>query len=199
MIAPILFVVSFIIQGIFKQGYNSLRHPISSLSLGENGWIQDLTFIITGTLIVLFSVGIKLTSKDRPLFYLMTLVGIGIFASGIFTTDALFGYPTDHSNLSKEFTIHGMLHSISALLVFIGLPILCFRMSNHFISKNKKIWKYYSIATGITMLFLFLLTSFALGNFLNLKSLAGLIQRLCILTGFLWISLWANYLISRPI
>ena len=120
------------------------------------------------------------------------MVGIGLIASGIFTTDPLFGYPKEQPILGKEFTVHGKLHSIAALFVFIGVPFLCFKMRNLFV--NKSGWKPYSILTGITMPLLFLLTAFALNNFLALKPFGGLIQRLCIITGFLWISFLANYL-----
>lgn len=191
LVAPVIFISSFLIQGMFKKGYDSLRHPISSLSIGENGWIQVLTFIVTGTLMLIFSVEIQSRLKDKLLTVVLVLTGIGLIASGIFTTDPLFGYPANEPNISKEFSVQGKLHSIFALLVFIGIPILCFRMSSYFNLLHKQAWRYYSIVTGITMLLLFVLTSLALNNFLRLKHWAGLIQRLCVIIGFVWISFWA--------
>jgi len=135
--------------------------------------------------------------KNKLISILFVLVGIGLIASGIFSTDPLFGYPEEHPILGKEFTIHGKLHSISALLVFFGLPILCFKTRNLFNSLNKSKWKSYSILTGISMLLLFFLASFAMNNFLGQKLWGGLIQRLCIIIGFLWISFLANHLNTK--
>ena len=193
-IAPLIFITSFFIQGIYKPGFNSLRHPVSSLSLGANGWIQVVTFIVTGLLIVCFSVEVQSRLKDKMISALFVLVGIGLIASGIFSTDPLFGYPDDQAMLHKEFTVHGKLHSVSALFVFIGIPILCFKISNLLRAAGKTFAGYYSVITGVTMLLLFVLTGFALNNFLGLGPWGGLIQRACIITGFLWISLAAVYL-----
>lgn len=193
-IAPVIFIASFFIQGIYKPGYSSLRHPVSSLSLGENGWVQVLTFLITGLLILCFTIQIQRALKDKVVSVLFLLVGIGLIASGIFSTDPLFGYPAEQPVLAKEFTVQGKLHSVSALLVFFGIPALCFRLRNFFKTGNRPKWKLYSVFTGTSMLILFFLATLALNDFPGLKQIAGLLQRFCIITGFVWISFLADHL-----
>jgi hypothetical protein len=47
---PLLFIVVFLIEGATRADYSALRQPISSLSIGELGWMQRMNFLITGLL-----------------------------------------------------------------------------------------------------------------------------------------------------
>ena len=52
VVGPAFFVVSFLVQGAVRPGYDPLRHPVSSLSLGGGAaWVQPATFLITGLLV----------------------------------------------------------------------------------------------------------------------------------------------------
>lgn len=42
LLAGPIFVVSFLIQGVIRPGYDPLRHPVSALSLGPGGWVLPL-------------------------------------------------------------------------------------------------------------------------------------------------------------
>ncbi len=191
---PLFFIISFWIQGIFKKGYSALQYPISSLAVSENGWIQIITFIVSGLLMLLFSIAVKKKLDNKFIAALFALVGIGLISAGIFSTDPVYGFPEDMPFIKKEFTLHGKLHTWFSLLVFFGIPIICFLMSKYFSSIKELTWKYYSIATGIIMLILFLLTGMAFNQLLGLEAVAGLLQRLCVITGFVWISLFAIFL-----
>jgi len=58
-IACPLFIIVVLIEGATLPGYHSFLYPLSSLSLGDMGWTQILNFIVTGILIVVFSVGVR--------------------------------------------------------------------------------------------------------------------------------------------
>ena len=124
----------------------------------------------------------------------MALVGIGLMASGIFTTDPVYGFPENIPFIKKEFTLHGKLHTWFSLLVFLGIPIICFLMSKQFGLFKEWRCKYYSVATGIIMLVLFFVTGMAFTQLWGLGPVAGLLQRLCVISGFVWISMLAIYL-----
>jgi hypothetical protein len=64
-------------------------------------------------------------------------------------------------------------------------------MSRRFAAMKDHLWKYYSLATGIIMLLLFFITGIAFNQLLGLRPIAGLLQRLCVITGFVWISMFA--------
>lgn len=54
-----LFVVAFIIEGVNRAYYDPLRHPVSSLALGDSGWTQTANFLVTSLLVVAFAVGLR--------------------------------------------------------------------------------------------------------------------------------------------
>src|SRR5262245_18564948 len=52
IIGPLFFIIAFLIEGATRADYNPFRHPVSSLSIGELGWMQAANFIISGSLIL---------------------------------------------------------------------------------------------------------------------------------------------------
>ncbi|MEP7144545.1 MAG: DUF998 domain-containing protein [Ferruginibacter sp.] len=194
-IACPLFILVFLIEGITRSGYNAVRHPVSSLSIGEPGWIQVASFIITGSLLVFFAVGLryKLAAHKgnvvAPL--LIAAVAIGLIGAGIFTTDPVYGYPADKPLLLTQLSIHGRLHVLFSIPVFLCLPAACFVFSKRFSKTGEQGWAIYSLITGIVMFATFILAGMGFKQVTGLVDFAGLIQRLCIITGWTWITLLA--------
>jgi Protein of unknown function (DUF998) len=58
VVAGPLFTVTWLAEGTARADYDPLTHPISSLSIGHGGWMQVVSFIITGLLVVAFSIGL---------------------------------------------------------------------------------------------------------------------------------------------
>jgi hypothetical protein len=54
-----LFVGAFLIEGATRADYDPLRHPVSSLALGESGWMQVANFIVAGLLMLAFACGLR--------------------------------------------------------------------------------------------------------------------------------------------
>lgn len=48
-IAGPLFTVVWVLEGATRAGYSPLRHPVSSLELGDFDWTQVANFIVAGT------------------------------------------------------------------------------------------------------------------------------------------------------
>jgi hypothetical protein len=126
IIGVFLFIIMFPIQGQLRVAYSPIKFPISSLSIGEFGWIQISNFIIAGSLIFLSSIGFRqatpLLKNSLLTSILIGAVGLGLVGAGIFSTDPLYGYPTTEPLKIVSFTIHGQLHhvlSISAFFVFL--------------------------------------------------------------------------------
>lgn len=83
-IASPLFVVTFLIEGATRADYNPLQHPVSSLALGDFGWIQITNFIVTGLLLLAFAIGLRRALQPafwRPL--LIGVVGISLIGAGM--------------------------------------------------------------------------------------------------------------------
>src|SRR5919107_4145856 len=58
-IAGPLFVIAFLFEGATRANYDSLRHPVSSLALGDYGWVQSASFVVAGLLTLAFFVGLR--------------------------------------------------------------------------------------------------------------------------------------------
>ena len=102
-IAGPLFIVAFLFEGATRANYDSLRHPVSSLALGDYGWVQSANFVVAGLLTLAFFVGLRRTpvqgkgSTWGPL--LVGVWAVGLLGAGVFVTDpvsaTLPGLPTD--------------------------------------------------------------------------------------------------------
>ncbi|MEZ4673189.1 MAG: DUF998 domain-containing protein [Caldilineaceae bacterium] len=57
ILAPLMFVTVFTLEGSVRPGYDPTSMYISALALGERGWIQILNFLILGLLLFVFTVG----------------------------------------------------------------------------------------------------------------------------------------------
>ena len=80
MLGTVLFTLSFTINGFLRSDYNPVKRYISELSIGTQGWIQIVSFIILGICIMFFALGIKLlfpegkASRSAPIIFM--IVGI---------------------------------------------------------------------------------------------------------------------------
>jgi Protein of unknown function (DUF998) len=195
-----LFIIAVLIEGAVRPDYNSFLYPLSSLSIGDNGWTQISNFIITGVLVVLFSRGVRQVFPEVKFrgHLLIMLVGIGLIGAGIFVTDPVFGYPPNKPLVLRQFTWHGHLHDVFSMLVFICLPWACFIFRRRFIKTHNRGWATYSAFTGFVVIVTFILASIGFKQTTGFVNFAGLFQRLCILTGLAWItSLSLHLLVSK--
>ena len=199
-IACPLFIIIVLTEGAIRLNYSSLLYPLSSLSIGDNGWTQISNFIFTGILFVIFSFGLKqICNSDKEIFHgplFIRLVGIGLIGAGIFVTDPIYGYPTDKPLVLRQFTFHGHLHDGFSMFVFICLPWACFVFRIYFISKGKKGLANYSAFTGYAMIVTFIITSMGFKQLSGFVNFAGMFQRLCISFGWTWMTLLSLHLLK---
>lgn len=195
MIAGPLFVIVFLIEGSLRANYNVLRQPVSALAQGERGWIQQANFIVTGVLMLAYAFGLhSALIAYGGSFWVPFLIGLyatGLICAGIFVTDH-----TDTPNnmrAPQKRNVHGVIHDLSSLVVFIPLFIACFVFANLFAMLDLWGWQLYSIATGIFFGAGFVL--FAKG-FARREKFAGLFQRLTIAIGWIWLALIAAHLLA---
>jgi len=196
-ISGLIFTISWIVQEHFKIGYDPFRIPISSLALGELGWIQTITFLVSGLSLILFAYGLKKLrtkknfSKWIPISFF--IAGIGLVGAGCFTTDPMNGFPIGTSKTIIETTLIGNLHQIFSVLLFIGLPCAMILFSKYFsIIKNKK-WLIYSNISAILFIIFIIILKAAGEPSLGLLPYYGLIQRVILIIGFLWLILLSYF------
>ncbi len=199
--ACILFILLFLIQGQLREAYTPLKFPISSLSIGDLGWIQITNFLVSGALVILFSIGFR---KATPLLkgsastaWLFAAGGIGLFGAGLFSTDPVYGYPVTEPLRLAQFTITGHLHDFFSILVFACLPIACFKMKNRFKESHYKNWEVYTFISVMGMLISFFLAGAGFKQTPGLVEYAGVFQRLSVSFGFIWLAALAGFIIKN--
>jgi hypothetical membrane protein len=59
IVGPLLFTVTFVVQGLFRlDEYSPIAELVSALEAGPGGWVQQVNFVVFGLLTVVFSVGL---------------------------------------------------------------------------------------------------------------------------------------------
>ena len=190
-ISGIIFSLSWMIQEAFKVRYNPMMIPISSLAIGELGWIQTATFLISGIALILFTYGLEKIRKNEGFSKWITIFlaigSIGLIGAGCFTTDPMNGFPPGTPETIIETTLTGTLHQLFSVLLFIGLPIAMVFFSKHFLNAKNRKWLIYSISSAILFIIFMILIKAASFSSLELLPFYGLIQRIMLIIGFLWI------------
>ncbi len=196
MLAGPLFIVTFLIEGLARPDYNPLRHPVSSLALGPNGWIQMANFMVAGVLYLALATGVLLARREQTVgprsgAILIGAVGVGLLGSGAFITDPVSGYPPGTPDLLTSYTTSGALHDAFSVPVFLGLPAAAMAYAWWFLRHGNRGWAGYSLASGLAFLVAFGLTNTAFSQAPQLVDYGGLLQRTTITIGFTWLTLLA--------
>ncbi|TCO22095.1 uncharacterized protein DUF998 [Kribbella steppae] len=180
LVGPV-FVAAFLIQGALKgSGYDALRHPVSSLALGSNGWVQVANFLVCGVLTIAFAVGLW-RSGIRTGAVLIGVWGVGLIGAGLFVTDPVSGFPVG-TPATIDYTTIGALHDGFSVPAFLALAAAQVVLSR---GQGWK-WLTYSLLSATTFVVCFLLASSGFSQTASLVDVAGLFQRLAVTIGWAW-------------
>jgi predicted PurR-regulated permease PerM len=194
-----VFVGTFLLEGARRPDYDPLRHPVSSLALGDAGWTQTTNFLLAGVLTVAFTIGVRRVLRERGHntwgSLLIAIWGVGLIGAGAFVTDPISGYPRGTPDIPTHTTTAGALHDIFALFGFTALATACFVFTRWFRRRSRPAWAVYSAVTGAAFAVFFLLALAGLTQTEPLASVAGLMQRTAVTLGWIWISALAVFLL----
>lgn len=191
-----LFVGTFLAEGATRARYDALRHPVSSLALGDRGWMQTANFVAAGLLTLAFAVGMRRAFPPPKLSirgpFLVGVWAIGLIGAGIFLTDPVSGYPPGTPDRPTGYSWHGAIHDLAfSLPGFVALAAACFVFCRWFAGRGDRGWAVYSALTGLVFSAAFVLASAGFGQAEGLVHLAGLFQRAAVAVGFGWLTLLA--------
>jgi hypothetical protein len=202
IVAGPLFFAIFLIAGALRPDYDPLRHPVSSLEFGPTGWVQSVNFILTGTLVVLFGLGIRSTVRKlgggRTVPILFMVVGAGLIGAGLFAPDPLSGYPPGTPPAAVSPSLHRVLHDLFSTPVFTALPAGCIILARRFAKCRRIGWAIYSALSAAMMIILFVMSSIAFAQGSPFTPIGGLLQRLTLAVGFLWMALLGLWSLMTP-
>lgn len=203
ILGPLLFIVVFLIEGFTRPGYSQWRHYVSQLATGPGGWVQVINFLVCGTLVLAFAMGLRASIRGTrgsiggPL--LLGLFGVALLVAGIFSTDPGLGYPV---GAPQVHTTHGMVHGLAGLAAFSLLPAAAFVMAWHFAANpSERGWAAYSVLVGLTLIVMFVASTTASamdgsGRWVNAPT--GFLQRIAIIAGWTWMAMVAWHQLRAP-
>ena len=186
-----VFTATFLAEGAARDGYQPLRHPVSSLALGRRGWIQAGNFAMAGTLFLAAAAGLARAgdpAAGRAAPALIGAAGAGLIGSAVFTTDPVSGYPPGTPDALTQPTRTGLAHNLAAVPVFVGLPAAALASGWRSWRAGQHRFGLYSAGTAVTMVTTMALAGAGFGQSPRLINLGGLFQRASIITGFAWLT-----------
>ena len=190
LVAGPLFIGGILIQGKTRPDYSSLRHPVSSLSLGPRGWMQTANFAVTGGLSLGFVLGLSRTLctqiRTRVGPVLLGGAAVGILGAAAFPTDPVSGYPPGTPDVPVRTTPLGALHELLAATAFLCVPAAALVFARAFIKQKERGWATYSAVSALSMLTTYALAGAGFRQRPGLVEIAGALQRFAIAVGFTW-------------
>ena len=200
-LGPLLFIAVFLVDGATRAGYEPMRHQVSYLSLGDRGWVQVASFLVTGGLLIAFAFALHramsggIGSVGGPVAIVLT--GAGLVVAGLFPTVPAFGYPPGTPDaFPKDVPATAYFHVLGALCYFGGMTAACVIMARRFRRQRKDAWAAYSIATAALVVVFFGASSADPSGSPFFPAIAGLLQRVSIIAGLTWIAALGYWLPS---
>lgn len=127
IVAGPLFVALWALQAFTREGFRPTYHPLSLLSLGDGGWVQIASFLVTGLLLVGAGAGLRRATGATWTAVLIGLMGLGLMVAGAFLTDAGAGFPAGAPAGAPQLSWHGAVHEVGFVLTqlaFIAVAIV---------------------------------------------------------------------------
>src|SRR5215472_907324 len=147
-----LFTGAYLAEGATRAGYRPLALPISALSLGPGGWVQQLNFIVFGLLVCVSAVGWRalLAPGTGAVAFpvLRVAAGLSLVMDGLFSQDPSGGYPPGAR--AGVATVHGQVHTLFAMVTITALTAGCFVLASRFAAQpGWRRWTVFAVAAGV--------------------------------------------------
>ena len=143
VLAGPFYVVLVIVQALIRPGFDLTRHDVSLLSNGSLGWIQVVTFIATGAMVLAFATGVgRALRTGRAATWgprLVGLFGAGLVGAGVFVADPMNGFPAGApAGMPATLSVHGLLHLACAGVGFAGIAAACIVLARRFAAEGSR-------------------------------------------------------------
>jgi len=179
LVAPILFAILVIVQGLLQPDYSHVALPVSALAAWPLGWIQDLNFVAFGLLTLSLWIGVARALRAR---------GVALVGPGLLAVSSL-GFLVVAASPWRE--VDGALiethtHVVGFFMCFLGAGLGFMFLGQHL----EQHWRWQNLAqytwwSGVGCLALLMVFgTFAITPGTPLNPWAGLIQRAMVLVWF---------------
>ncbi|MCO1594572.1 DUF998 domain-containing protein [Micromonospora sp. RHAY321] len=152
--AGLLFPALSFGQAFTRSGFDLRQHALSSLTLGELGWLQVVAFVGTGLLAVAFAVGLWRALRPGragtvgPV--LVGIYGVAMVGGGIFVPDPELGWPPGApAGLPQQASTGSIVHTVCGAAAFLSLIAAGLLFARRFAGQGRRGWAFYSAASGV--------------------------------------------------
>ncbi len=211
VVAGPVFVATFLVDGATRPGYQPLRHPVSSLSLGTRGATQVTNFAVTGALYAAAAAGLSRAAGSlagtaagpgragpgRAGVAAAAATAAGLMGAAAFRTDPVSGYPAGSPDTTVPPSRAGTAHILMSTGVFLGLPAAALGAGVRALRHGQTGWGLYGVGTAVSMLAAAVTAGSGFSQSPRLVGVAGLFQRVSIVTGFAWLTALAGRALSQ--
>jgi hypothetical protein len=193
------YVIAVLAQALLlRPGFDLAHDDASLLSNGSLGWIQIVTFVVTGLMVITCAVGVRRAlGRGQGATWgpaLLALYGVGLIGAGIFVADPMYGFPPGTAaGRPTVITTHGILHIVAAAIGFLGLVAACFVFARRFAGERRRRWAWFSGITGVAFLSAF--AGLASGSD---SAVVVLAFWAALILAWTWIAAFALHLYRRP-
>lgn len=180
IVGPMIFLLVVFIIDFIQPGHNLIYKTVSELASGSYGWLQTISFLLFGTLLMIFALRLHLATS-RSTISVVSAVFLGL--SG-FSFLILGAFPVQTG--ITDTTLTQLIHNIAAGITGGSFIAGCFSYALYF--RTDPQWQRYWLYTAITAIAcLFFALLWALTP-LGLHA-KGLDQLLMLISGFLWLEI----------
>jgi hypothetical protein len=155
-VAGVLFPVLSFGQAFTRAGFDLRRHSLSSLTLGDLGWLQTVNFVLTGLLAVACAVGLRQVLRpgraDTMGPALVGVYGVAMIGGGIFVPEPAFGWPAGSAEWGQPLsTSNNTLHTVFGIMAFMSLIVAGLVFARRFAGQSRRVSAWYSAAGGVAV------------------------------------------------
>ena len=121
VVAGPFYVVFGLVLALTRTGFDLARHPLSALLLGDHGWLQALSLILTGVMVGAAALGFRRAIAGRRGGAAAVLLGVYalcLVLSALFPPDPANGFPP---GVAAEATTSGLLHLVFGAIGFLSV------------------------------------------------------------------------------
>jgi hypothetical protein len=156
LLAGPVFMGSTLTQAATRDGFDMRRHAASLLSNGDLGWIQALTFALTGIAVTAAARGIGRTTphtaSGRWVGRLLTVFGVSFLSAAIFPADPTMGFPVGTPDGVGPITATGAAHMASGMVGFFAVILASSLLARSQLRSGERLRGMFSAATAALFL-----------------------------------------------
>lgn len=198
-----VFLGTAVAEGLRRPDYRALRHPISSLALGQRGVVQVANFVSAGALCAAFAAGLirarpaptgtrTAVSTGKSVPATMAISAAGLLACAVFPADPVNGYPPGTPAVPVRLTPVGYAHVLASSMIMVGVPGTMAVYARLARRADQRRWAVVSSAGAVLTAGFFAAASAGFAQVWRLAPVAGALQRAGVTVGFAWLGALAT-------